>query len=92
MSEAKESRLTRYLPLLLDALRSTDPKPMKPAEAAAWIQANSTVQDDEMQRKTGNGKESIFQFNVRCARNFLCKGGFIDDAKRGFWSLTVALK
>jgi 5-methylcytosine-specific restriction protein B len=88
MSEAKESRLTKYLPLLLDALRSTDPKPMKPAEAAAWIQANSTVPDDELERKTDNGRESIFQFNVRCARNFLCKGGFIDDAKRGFWSLT----
>jgi 5-methylcytosine-specific restriction protein B len=43
MAGGKSNRLTVYLPLLLDALRSTDPTPMRPAEAAAWITARRDV-------------------------------------------------
>ena len=43
MPEAKSNRFTKYFPLLLDALRSADPNPMRPAEAIAWIRAKEDV-------------------------------------------------
>jgi hypothetical protein len=43
VAEAITNRFTKYFPLLLDALRSTDPTPMRPAEARAWIRLNSEV-------------------------------------------------
>jgi 5-methylcytosine-specific restriction protein B len=46
MSEAKSNRFSKYFPLLLDALRSTHPTPMRPAEARAWIRSKIEVPAD----------------------------------------------
>src|ERR1035437_9937664 len=43
MDEPKGNRFTKYFPLLLDALRSTDPAPLRPAEACAWMRARVDV-------------------------------------------------
>ena len=61
MAEAKSNRFTRHFALLLDALRSTDPTPMRPTQAIAWIRARVDVPADDLTRLIVNGRESIFE-------------------------------
>jgi 5-methylcytosine-specific restriction protein B len=88
MAEVKSNRLSKYLPLLLDALRSTDPNPMRPAEAGAWIRAKIEVPAEDLTRVVRNGKQTIFENDVHWARFYLVKAGLIGKAKRGSWNLT----
>lgn len=87
-TEEKKNRFTKYFPLLLDALRSADPDPMRPAQALAWIRANASVSDDDLVRHIKGGSQSIFENDVHWTRFYLVKAGLISNAKRGFWSLT----
>ncbi len=88
MDEPKSNRFTKYFPLLLDALRSADPTPMRPAEAHAWIRARIDVPADDLTRLIINGKQSIFENDVHWARFYLAKAGLISKPKRGLWGLT----
>ena len=88
MAEAKRNRLTTYFPLLLDALRSADPNPMRPAEAMAWIRSRAEVPADDLTRFVQNGTQSIFENDVHWARFYLVKAGLLGNARRGLWSLT----
>lgn len=88
MAEAKSNRFTKYFPLVLDALRSAAPNPMRPAEAIAWIRARAEVPAEDLTRFVENGTQSIFENDVHWARFYLVKAGLIDNAKRGQWSLT----
>ena len=88
MTEAKNSRFTKYLPLLLDALRSVDPSPMRPAEAMAWIRSKERIPPEDLSRRIANGKQSIFENDVHWARFYLVRGGLISNARRGLWNLT----
>ena len=88
MVEAKSNRLTRYFSLLLDALRSTDPAAMRPAEAAAWVRARVDVPEDDLTRLIAGGGQSIFENDIHWARFYLVKAGLVSKAKRGFWALT----
>jgi len=75
MTESRGNRFTKYFPLLLDALRSTDPVPMRPAEAHAWIRANFDVPADDLNRLIkAKSKQSIFENDVHWARFYLAKG------------------
>jgi 5-methylcytosine-specific restriction enzyme B len=93
MAEIKNTRFLKYLPLLLDALRSADPNPMRPAEAMAWIRAKEEVPAEDLTRLikkgTQSGTQSIFVNDVHWARFYLVKAGLIDNARRGLWSLTT---
>ena len=64
MAESKGSRFLAYVPALLDALRSTHPVPMRPAEARAWIRSNVEVPEEDLTRFIENGKQSIFENQV----------------------------
>ena len=88
MAEAKSNRFTKYFPLLLDALRSTDPNPMRPAEAMAWIRSKVDVPAEDLTRFIQNGTQSIFENDVHWARFYLVKAGLLGNARRGFWGLT----
>src|SRR5438128_1573877 len=88
MTEAKSNRFTKYFPLLLDALRSTDPNPMRPPEAIAWIRAKEEIPVEDLTRCVENGTQSIFENDVHWARFYLVKAGLIDNSKRELWSLT----
>jgi 5-methylcytosine-specific restriction protein B len=88
MGEAKSNRFTRYFSLLLDALRSTDPAAMRPAEAAAWVRARVNVPEDDLTRLIVGGGQSIFENDIHWARFYLVKAGLISKAKRGLWALT----
>jgi len=97
VTKKKTNRFLRYFPLVLDALRSTDPAPMRPAEAVAWIQAHTAIPEEDLTRrikkkdKDGSytdGSQTIFQNDVYWARFYLAKDGLISNAKRGVWSLT----
>src|ERR1035438_6800335 len=88
MSESKSNRFIKYFPLLLDALRSTHPKPMRPAEARAWIRSKIEVPADDLTRLIENGKQSIFENDVHWARFYLAKAKLISSPKRGLWGLT----
>ena len=89
MAEAKSNRFTTYFPLLLDALRSADPNPMRPAEAMAWIRSRAEVPADDLTRFVRNGTQSIFENDVHWARFYLVKAGLLGNARRGLWSLTA---
>ena len=88
MAEPTRNRFTRYFALLLDALRSTDPTPMRPAEARAWIRARIEVPEDDLTRHIANGDQSIFENDVHWVRFYLFKAGLVGSPKRGFWGLT----
>ena len=88
MDEPKGNRFTKYFPLLLDALRTTDPTPMRPAEARAWIRARIDVPADDLTRLIANKKQSIFENDVHWARFYLAKAGLLSKATRGLWGLT----
>lgn len=88
MAESKSNRFTKYFALLLDALRSTDPAPMRPAEARAWIRARFDVPADDLTRRIVNGKQSIFENDVHWARFYLARARLIGAPKRGLWGLT----
>lgn len=87
-TEERKNRFTKYFPLLLDALRSVDPNPMRPAEALAWIRANASVADDDLARHIKGGGQSIFENDVHWTRFYLAKAGLVSNAKRGLWGLT----
>src|SRR5580704_8041443 len=87
-AETRGNRFTKYFAPLLDALRSADPAPMRPAAARAWIRANVDVSADDLARLIVNGKQSIFENDVHWARFYLAKAGLIGSVKRRFWSLT----
>ena len=89
MAEGKGTRFTKYMPLLLDALRSADPNPMRPAEALAWIRAKEDVPAEDLTRFIKNGKQSIFENDVHWSRFYLVKAGLVGNARRGLWSLTA---
>jgi len=88
MAEQKTNRFTKYFPLLLEALRSTDPRPMRPSEACAWIRSRIDVPEEDLTRLIVNGKQSIFQNDVHWARFYLAKAKLIGAPKRGLWGLT----
>lgn len=88
MAEATTNRFTKYFPLLLDALRSTHPTPMRPAEARAWIRSHTEVPAEDLTRLIENGKQSIFENDVHWARFYLVKANLIGSPKRGLWALT----
>ena len=88
MDEPKSNRFTKYFPLLLDALRSVDPTPMRPAEVRAWIMARMAVPPEDLTRLIVNGKQSIFENDVHWARFYLAKAGLVSKPKRGLWGLT----
>src|ERR1039458_3423637 len=88
MTEAKTNRFSKYFPLLLDALRSTHPTPMRPAEARAWIRSKIEVASDDLTRRIENGKQTIFENDVHWARFYLAKAKLIGSPKRGLWGLT----
>jgi 5-methylcytosine-specific restriction enzyme B len=85
---ALNNRFLGYFRPLLDALRSADPRPMRPAEAIAWIRAHVAVPDADSVRKVGNGQQTIFENDVHWARFYLAAGDLISKAKRGQWALT----
>jgi 5-methylcytosine-specific restriction protein B len=89
MSEGKGNRFLKYFPLLLDALRSKHPVPMRPAEATAWIRSKYDVPAEDLARSIVNGKQTIFQNDVHWARFYLAKAGLITAPKRGLWGLTA---
>jgi len=89
MVEAKSNRFTKYIPLLLDALRSADPNPMRPAEAIAWIRSREEIPANDLTRIVQNGTQSIFENDVHWARFFLVKAGLLGKARRGLWNLTL---
>ena len=89
MPDPQGSRFLKYFPLLLDALKSTHPIPMRPAEARAWIRSKFDVPVDDLTRLIVNGKQSIFENDVHWACFYLAKAQLIGSPKRGQWGLTA---
>jgi 5-methylcytosine-specific restriction protein B len=88
MTETKGNRTTRYFPLVLDALRSTDPLPMRPADAKAWVRDHIDVPADDLSRHIVGGGQTIFENDVHWARFYLFKAGLVSSPKHGLWGLT----
>lgn len=90
MAEPKSNRFLKYLPGLLDALRSSDPAPMQPADARASVRNRVDVSQEDISRRIVNGRQTIFENDVHWARFYLAKAGLIASPKHGLWGLTPA--
>lgn len=90
MTESKGTRFTKYFPLLLDALRSSAPTPMRPADAFLWIRRTMAVPEEDISRRIVGDSQSIFENDVHWARFYLAKAGLIASPRRGLWGLTPA--
>lgn len=90
MTESKAVRFTKYFPLVLDALRSTDPLPMRPADAMVWVRDHTEVTTDDLSRQIVGGGQTIFENDVHWARFYLYKAGLVSSPKHGLWGLTPA--
>jgi hypothetical protein len=90
MTEAKGTPFTRYFPVLLDALRSAAPRPMRPADAFAWIRRAVDVSEADISRRIVGDSQTIFENQVHWARFYLAKAGLVASPKRGLWGLTPA--
>src|SRR5687768_2584876 len=90
MAEPKGNRFTKYFPLLLDALRSTDPQPGRPSAAIAWVRDHVNVPKGDTSRTIVGGGQTIFENDVHWARFYLVKAGLVASPKRGLWALTPA--
>jgi len=88
MAELRNNRFIKYFPMVLDALRSTDPAAMKPPEVVAWIRARTDVSAGDLTRVVENGRQTIFENDVHWARFYLVKAGLLEKGERGIWSLT----
>jgi 5-methylcytosine-specific restriction enzyme B len=75
MLEQKGNRFTQYFAPLLDALRTSDPSPMRPAAVRAWIRSKIDVPAEDLARFIRKGKEagqqSIFENDVHWARFYV---------------------
>ena len=87
MTESTSNRFTKYFPLLLDALRSTHPAPMRPPEARAWIRSKIEVLADDLTRHIKHGKQSIFENDVHWARFYLAKANLIASLRQTYLGL-----
>ena len=90
MTDGQKKSFTRYLPPLLDALRSSEPNPMRPAAAMAWIRNAIEVPEEDVARRIVGGSQTIFENQVHWARFYLAKAGLIASPQRGLWGLTTA--
>jgi 5-methylcytosine-specific restriction protein B len=90
MAEAKSNRFTKYFPHILDALRTNDPQPMRPAEVIAWVRDHVAVPEQDTSRTVENGRQTIFENDVHWGRFYLAKAGLIAKPKHGLWGLTPA--
>ena len=90
MIEVKSNRFTKYFSHILDALRTTDPTPIPPADVIAWVREHVDVPEEDTSRKVMNGRQSIFENDVHWGRFYLAKAGLIASPKRGLWGLTPA--
>ena len=90
MTEVKGNRFTKYFSALLDALRSSAPAPMRPAEATAWVRDHVNVPDEDLARMVVNGRQTIFENDVHWSRFYLAKAGLVASPRRGLWGLTPA--
>jgi restriction endonuclease Mrr len=83
MTEAKGARFLRYLPLLLEAIQSSDQKTMRPAEARPWIKSKIEVPQEDLTRHIKNGKQTIFENDILWARRYLAKANLVSSPRRG---------
>ena len=90
MTDVKSNRFTKYFPHVLDALRTTDLEPMRPADVIAWVRERVAVPEEDTLRKIVNGRQTIFENDVHWGRFYLAKAGLIASPKHGLWSLTPA--
>lgn len=59
-----------------------------PQETRDKIIENEQLSDDEVSATRGKSNVNKFENEVAWARNYLVKGGFIDDSVKGMWTLT----
>jgi len=90
MNEPNRNRFLKYFPFLLDALRSTDPAPMRAANAISAVRELVDVSNEDASRRIVGGSQTIFENDVHWARFYLAKAGLIASPKRGLWGLTQA--
>jgi 5-methylcytosine-specific restriction protein B len=89
-TETKGNRFIRYFPVLLDALQSSAPAPMRPADAIAWIRGAVDVPEEDIARRIVGDSPTIFENQVHWACFYLAKAGLIASPRRGLWGPTPA--
>jgi len=74
-----------YRKWVMSALRAIGPA--SPARVYAWIRENEAVPPCDLITSTADGKDTVFEKNVRWARKDLFDEGAVASPARGIWSL-----
>jgi len=86
MSKSEGAEFVKWLPLLLEALRSLNGA-AKPKEVSSWISRKLDLPPEVTEATTKSG---ILQFHnqVQWARQYLVWEGLVGSSKYGIWNLT----
>lgn len=86
MSKSEGAEFVKWLPHLLDALRSLNGA-AKPKEVSSWIARKLDLPSEVTEATTKSG---ILQFHnqVQWARQYLVWEGLVGSSKYGIWNLT----
>jgi hypothetical protein len=76
---------SQYRDWVVDALR--DLGPSAPGRVYDWIRVNRPIPSSDLEGTTSDGKDVLFEKNVRWARLQLFKAGVISSPARGVWAL-----
>jgi restriction system protein len=82
----RKAEFLRWVPLLLDALRSLGGS-AEARDAYDWIASAVALADEERERRNKGGINR-FENQVHWARQYLVWEGLIDSSRRGVWTLT----
>lgn len=83
---SRKAEFLRWVPLLLDALRSLGGS-AEARDAYDWIASEVSLSDEERERRNKGGINR-FENQVHWARQYLVWEGLIDSSRRGVWTLT----
>lgn len=83
---SRKAEFLRWVPLLLDALRSLGGS-AEARDAYDWIASAVALPDEERERRNKGGINR-FENQVHWARQYLVWEGLIDSSRRGVWTLT----
>jgi len=81
----------RWFGPLIKALRNLGGS-ASPQDARRKIIENENLSEDEIAQTRGKSNVNKFENEVAWARNYLVKGGYIDNSVKGVWTLTDAGK
>ncbi|WP_373288266.1 winged helix-turn-helix domain-containing protein [Chelatococcus reniformis] len=71
---------------MIKALKALGPS--TPGQVYTWVRTNETVPASDLARSTADGKDTLFEKEIRWARKDLFDKGIVVSPTRGVWALS----